>query len=707
MRVVIVGGRSRADYLMGALAETVDTVVAINDDRRFCEYLSSRHDGTVIWGNGMKLAVLEEAGVAGFDAIVALTGLDADNLAICQVAKKFLGIRIQLCIVSNPENTAIFRQLGVTAAISATATLAQAIRGALELPDPAGAKASGRGGGGRRCGRGRQRRRGRRRRHRRRRGRPRCPLALPLDSGLVAPLGKRAPVTAMGKTRGDNLAAAIALGEPGGERSGPGPLLARYVGVAVMFVGLAGLAPLAVLPAYPDEVALAPCFIFPGIGAAMAGYLVYFASPDPAPGARLTRGQAAACTVLVWVLAIAVYALPYVAAGLLSPVQAVFESTSGLTTTGLSVVDVDTCPAIFLFHRSLTCYLGGVGLVLILTCVVTQTGGLGVYNAEGHTDHLLPSAAKTARMILLIYNGLIIAGAVAYWAAGMTPFDAINISMCAVPTGGFATHGESIAYWSSPVIEAITIVLMVAGGTNFLLLFLLLRGKLKAFLTHIETPLYFGTIAIMALVVAGFFLGQGVSGDGAEALRQGTFQVVSILTSTGFQTIPSFADLGPALLFLFGLLMLVGAEARSTSGGIKLYRVAVASLGLGHDLHERYGNKRHVTSIKINRFGKRSVLTEVDVAEAQTYVVLYLLLCAAGAFALILCGATLQEAVFDFVSCLGSTGVGTGFLGTESGPAPLLIGSAGMLLGRLEIIPLFMGVGTLASMIRKGVRHGR
>ena len=141
MRVVIGGGRSRADYLMGALAETVDTVVAINDDRRFCEYLSSRHDGTVIWGNGMKLAVLEEAGVAGFDAIVALTGLDADNLAICQVAKKFLGIRIQLCIVSNPENTAIFRQLGVTAAISATATLAQAIRGALELPDPVGAKA--------------------------------------------------------------------------------------------------------------------------------------------------------------------------------------------------------------------------------------------------------------------------------------------------------------------------------------------------------------------------------------------------------------------------------------------------------------------------------------------------------------------------------------------------------------------------------------
>ena len=133
---------------------------------------------------------------------------------------------------------------------------------------------------------------------------------------------------------------------------------------------------------------------------------------------------------------------------------------------------MDTCPAIFLFYRSLTCYLGGVGLVLILTCVVSQTGGLGVYNAEGHTDHLLPSAAKTARLILLIYTGLILGGALAYGLAGMTPFDALNISMCAVPTGGFATHSESIAYWHSPLIDGITIVLMIAGGTNFLLLFL-------------------------------------------------------------------------------------------------------------------------------------------------------------------------------------------------------------------------------------------
>ncbi len=131
MKVAIVGGRSRADYLIGAFAESADTVVVINDDHAFCEYLSSRHEATVIWGNGMQRRVLEDAGIRGFDAIVALTGLDADNLAICQIAKRFLDIPLQLCIVSNPENTKIFRQLGITTAISATATLAQAIRDAM------------------------------------------------------------------------------------------------------------------------------------------------------------------------------------------------------------------------------------------------------------------------------------------------------------------------------------------------------------------------------------------------------------------------------------------------------------------------------------------------------------------------------------------------------------------------------------------------
>lgn len=494
-----------------------------------------------------------------------------------------------------------------------------------------------------------------------------------------------------------------AAGRHGGSSLSP---VARYVGTAVMFIGIAGFVPLAVLPFRPEEVPLAPCFIFPALGAMALGYLLHLCAPAPGRGFRLSRRQAAVCTLLVWALAVVTYAAPFVMAGMLTPDQAFFEVASGLTTTGLSVVDVDSCPDIFLFHRSLTCYLGGVGLVLVLTCVVTQTGGLGVYNAEGHTDHLLPSTAKTARLILLIYTGIIALGAAAYVLAGMSPFDAVNISMCAVSTAGFATHGASLAFWQSPAIEAITIVLMIAGGMNFLLLFLLLEHKFKAFLTHIETPLYFGIIAVATTVVAGFLLAQGISGTVADAVRVGLFQVVSVLTSTGFQTIPSFAQLGPALLFVFMLLMFCGAEARSTSGGIKIYRVAVASLGLGHFLRKSCGSNR-ITSVKINRFGKRSVLTDEEIAQTWAFVALYFLVFMVGTFLFILCGATLQEASFDFASCLGNTGVGTGFLGADSGPVPLIVGAVGMLLGRLEIIPLFVGAGALVSFMVGGVRHGR
>lgn len=127
MNIVVVGGRSRADRLIAELIAGRNRIVAINNDRAYCRYLSARHDIDVVWGNGTQLRVLEGADVEDFDIIVALTSCDADNLAICQLAQRFLGIQRQLCTVIDPRNERIFRQLGITAAISGTATLAKAI----------------------------------------------------------------------------------------------------------------------------------------------------------------------------------------------------------------------------------------------------------------------------------------------------------------------------------------------------------------------------------------------------------------------------------------------------------------------------------------------------------------------------------------------------------------------------------------------------
>ncbi len=128
MRVAVIGGRSRADYLVGMLANEGHGVVAVNNDRAYCEYLSNRHDVRVFCGDGTKARVLEGAGIDGFDAVVALTGRDVDNFAICQLAKHCFDVPLQLCAVANPENIGVFRRLGVSAAISGTHALASAIQ---------------------------------------------------------------------------------------------------------------------------------------------------------------------------------------------------------------------------------------------------------------------------------------------------------------------------------------------------------------------------------------------------------------------------------------------------------------------------------------------------------------------------------------------------------------------------------------------------
>lgn len=128
MKVVIVGGKTRTDFLIESLEQTAERIVVINNDRAYCEYLSSRHENAeVLFGDGTKRYVLEDGGIEGFDLVIALTNYDADNLVIAQLARHFFGIRHQICTVSNPRNIAVFRKLGVTAAISGTSTIAQAI----------------------------------------------------------------------------------------------------------------------------------------------------------------------------------------------------------------------------------------------------------------------------------------------------------------------------------------------------------------------------------------------------------------------------------------------------------------------------------------------------------------------------------------------------------------------------------------------------
>lgn len=480
---------------------------------------------------------------------------------------------------------------------------------------------------------------------------------------------------------------------------------AGQVGVALVFVGAMMLTPLAALPAFPDEVSLAPCFIFPSVATMLLGYLVYYFGAKGTAMLTLTRVEAAGVTIAIWALAVAAYAAPLVLAGALDVPEAIFESTSGLTTTGFTVVDVASCPRLLLLHRSLMHYVGGVGLILVLTCVVNDAHGLKMYNAEGHTERLLSGVAGSARMVLLLYTGIIAAGVAALAMAGMPLFDAVNISISAVSTGGFAVRPDSMASYDSFAIELIVIVLMLAGATNFLLNFMLIQGKFRAFARHAETIPLYGIVLASTLLVAAMLVADRTTGTPFEAMRAALFQVVSVMTSTGLQTAPSFVALCPGVLYLFVFLMVVGGEAGSTAGGIKVYRLVVYVRGLFWSLREKFGHRRRVYSAKINRFGKSIECTKEEVSSVQVYVGVYMTLLAVCGFVFALCGASLSDAIFESASCLGNTGVGVGFIHNGSSPIVLLVGSAAMLFGRLEVFPLVFGVRWMLHGVREEARN--
>ena len=464
------------------------------------------------------------------------------------------------------------------------------------------------------------------------------------------------------------------------------------------------LVPLACLIAFPEEARFAPCLIFPSVGTMLFGYLVYFFGAKGFARLTLTRIEAAGVTTLIWVLAVVAYAIPLVASGLLTVPQAIFESTSGLTTTGFSVVDVAECPRIMLLHRSMMHYVGGVGFILVLSCVVNDAHGLKMYSAEGHTERLLSNVSSSARMVLVLYTAIIAFGAVALVLAGMPAFDAINISVSAVSTGGFAVRPDSMASYDSFAIELIVIVLMLAGATNFLLNYMLVRGKFRAFVRHAETLAFGGIVVAATIAIAAMLFADAEAATPFEAVRAALFQTVSVMTSTGLQTVPSFATLASGVLYVLVFLMIVGGEAGSTSGGIKVYRLVVYSRGLMWALRERFGHRRRVYSTKINRFGKLIDCSKDEIASVQTYVGVYVGLLVICGMLFSLFGASVGSAVFEAASCLGNTGVGVGFITPDSPPAVLMVGAAAMLFGRLEIFPLVFGVLWMLHAVREEAR---
>jgi len=410
---------------------------------------------------------------------------------------------------------------------------------------------------------------------------------------------------------------------------------------------------------------------------------------------NLGKREAFTIVTLVWVLFSAFGSLPYFFSHSLPDfTNAFFETMSGFTTTGSSVIDnVEEMPNSILLWRSLTHWLGGMGIIVLSLAIlpIFGIGGMQLYAAEVPgpvPDKISPKIKHTAKTLWAIYVLFTLAETLLLWAGGMSFFDAINHSFATMATGGFSTKQASIAYWDSPFIQYVIVFFMFLAGTNFSLLYCALAGKFKRIIHDEEFKYY-------TLFIAGFtlFIFSGLISSTSlgieKAFRNSLFQVVSIITTTGFATTDYLTWL-PSLTVLLFALFFFGGSAGSTGGGLKIMRIVILLKNSYYELRRMI----HPQAVIPVRFNNHSVDQKI-VTNVLAFFIIYFLTFIVGVIAFTIFEPNLDTAMGAVATSLGNIGPGLGSVGpaetfSHIHPIGKWFLSLLMLLGRLEFFTVLV-----------------
>ena len=490
-------------------------------------------------------------------------------------------------------------------------------------------------------------------------------------------------------------------------------LIFGYLGVFLALTGIIILLPLLLLivPDYRSDVVYVWHFLIPGLATLVTGILLFFLLLAGREKTKLQKHQDSILLVLLWLLAILVSAIPFFMTGKMTVTEAIFESTSGYASVGLTRLPTELYDShIFTFYRAILQFFGGVGLVLIITSAISDRYGLKLYTAEGHNDRVIPNLAKSARIILSMYVGFIILGMIALMIAGVHWFDALTHSISSIATGGFSSKVNGMAGYSGNqvAIEIITMVLMILGATNFVLHFMLILGKFKKVGKDIEIRTFAIIIMIFVpLMFFSFFASPIYSGAErnftvAESFRYGIFTFISCITTTGYSNVPVGFTIPSVAFLLLTICNVIGGGMGSTAGGVKFYRLGIATKSYYWTLKTRLSPKRLIYPNYISRCGETKEISKADASEAFGYILLYILVMLVGAFLVSILGHyNFGESLFEFSTALSGTGLSNGISGATTSPGVLWVLNVGMFAGRLEILVIYYA---LFRMVRDLLR---
>jgi trk system potassium uptake protein TrkH len=469
-------------------------------------------------------------------------------------------------------------------------------------------------------------------------------------------------------------------------------IVVHVTGTLVRLFSPALLAPLAVALLY-SEWRDAAGFLGAFATTALLGEGMRWVAADAAGGLdRLRRVEGLAIVSATWMVLAHLAAIPFMVAGL-GFIDALFESMSGLTTTGATVfTDYTRYGRGIFFWRAMTQWLGGVGVIALFIAVLPRLAiaGRELFFAEAagpSDDKLTPQLRHTAIALWRIYIVLTAAQVVALVLAGMSLFDAVCHAFTTLSAGGFSPHPQSIAGYQSAAIDWIIIVFMFIAGANFGLQYRAVRGGRSALVQDEELRAYAAVVAVASLGLAFVLLTGGMAA--LDAVRHSTFQVLSILTTTGFASadFELWSDQAKMVLFM---LMFIGGCAGSAAGGPKVVRHILMARFTLREL-QRTLHPRAILPVKL---GGR-VVPEHILRDVQVFMLFYLLTFAVGAAIVVGLGADLLTGITASIACLGNIGPGFGAIGPMASFADLhpiskIVLTLEMWIGRLEVLTVLV-----------------
>ncbi len=414
-------------------------------------------------------------------------------------------------------------------------------------------------------------------------------------------------------------------------------------------------------------------------------------------GNNLNRRTAYLSVASIWAVFSVFGMLPYLFGGYIPSItDAYFETISGFTTTGATIIDdVEKLPHGIIFWRSMTHWIGGLGIVFFTVAVLPSLvgGNMKVFAAEATgplRSKMHPRLSTSAKWIWSIYMALTVACLLSYHLVGMDWFDSVNYSLSTTATGGFAPHNESVAYFNSPSIEYITVLFMFLSGMNFTMLYLtLFKAKFKQLRDNSEFKLYLSIVVFSTLALVAILM-MHMGYDIWEALRKALFQVVAFITTTGLFN--DNAGMWPQIAWVLLLfLMFIGSCAGSTSGGFKCIRAVMIVKVIRNELR-RILHPNAVLPVKVNG----QYVEQQRIFALLSFFAIFVGVCLFAALVMILAGMNLNDAFVVSLSCISNVGptLGENFSSDVTwSTMPLAIKwlcSALMLIGRLEIMSVLV-----------------